>query len=62
MSQVKGGLTILREMANTLPPSEKKLADYILENPEDSIMLTALSLGKESGTSSAAVKIGRAHV
>lgn len=55
MSQVKGGLTILREMANTLPPSEKKLADYILENPEDSIMLTALSLGKESGTSSAAV-------
>src|SRR5699024_2602261 len=35
--------------------SEKKLADYILENPEDSIMLTALSLGKESGTSSAAV-------
>ncbi|HLR61389.1 MAG TPA: MurR/RpiR family transcriptional regulator [Lentibacillus sp.] len=52
---MKGGLTILREMANTLPPSEKKLADYILENPEDSIMLTALSLGKESGTSSAAV-------
>jgi len=55
LSQVKGGLTILREMAHTLPPSERKLADYILANPEESIMLTALTLGEKSGTSSAAV-------
>ncbi|SFB32490.1 transcriptional regulator, RpiR family [Lentibacillus halodurans] len=55
MSQVKGGLTILREMVHTLPPSEKKLAQHILENPEESIMLTALALGEKSGTSSAAV-------
>ncbi|GGJ87152.1 putative HTH-type transcriptional regulator YbbH [Lentibacillus kapialis] len=55
MSQVKGGLTMLKEMVHTLPPSEKKLAEYILENPEESIMLTSLLLGKESGTSSATV-------
>ncbi|WP_010532082.1 MurR/RpiR family transcriptional regulator [Lentibacillus jeotgali] len=46
---------MLKEMVHSLPPSEKKLAEYILENPEESIMLTALSLGRESGTSSAAV-------
>lgn len=55
MSHVKGGLVILKEMLNSLPPSEKKIAQYILKNPEESILLTALALGQKSETSSAAV-------
>src|SRR5690625_3255973 len=55
MSYVKGGLVILKEMINSLPPSEKKIAKYILENPEKAILQTALMLGEESNTSSAAV-------
>ncbi|ALX50701.1 RpiR family transcriptional regulator [Lentibacillus amyloliquefaciens] len=46
---------MLKDRVHALPPSEKKLAEYILKNPEEAIMLTAVSLGKESGTSSAAV-------
>ncbi|WP_404454470.1 MurR/RpiR family transcriptional regulator [Virgibacillus necropolis] len=55
MSHVKGGLVILNEMVNSLPPSEKKIAHYILNNPEESILLTSLALGEKSQTSSAAV-------
>ncbi|WP_010647728.1 MurR/RpiR family transcriptional regulator [Oceanobacillus massiliensis] len=55
MSHTKGGLVILKEMVNSLPPSERKIAEYILENPEESILLTALMLGERSKTSSAAV-------
>ncbi|WP_249870280.1 MurR/RpiR family transcriptional regulator [Oceanobacillus saliphilus] len=55
MSHIKGGLVILKEMVNSLPPSEKKIAMYILNNPEESILLTALMLGEKSKTSSAAV-------
>lgn len=55
MSHVKGGLVILNEMVNSLAPSEKKIAEYILAYPEESILLTALMLGEKSKTSSAAV-------
>ncbi|WP_027965356.1 MurR/RpiR family transcriptional regulator [Halalkalibacillus halophilus] len=55
MTHLKGGLVILKEMADHLPPSEQKIANYILKNPEASIMLTALMLGQKSETSSAAV-------
>lgn len=55
MSHVKGGLVILKEMVNSLAPSEKKIAEYILAYPEESILLTALMLGEKSNTSSAAV-------
>ncbi|ASN04671.1 MurR/RpiR family transcriptional regulator [Virgibacillus necropolis] len=55
MSHIKGGLVILKEMVNSLPPSEKKIAHYILNNPEESIHLTAMALGEKSQTSSAAV-------
>lgn len=55
MSHVKGGLVILNEMINNLPPSENKIAHYILNNPEESILLTSLALGEKSQTSSAAV-------
>lgn len=55
MSHIKGGLVILNEMVNSLAPSERKIAEYILSNPEESILLTALALGEKSNTSSAAV-------
>ncbi|PAV31070.1 RpiR family transcriptional regulator [Virgibacillus profundi] len=50
-----GGLVILTEMLPLLPPSEKKIANYIIEHPHKAITLTAMELGKRSSTSSAAV-------
>jgi len=50
-----GGLVILTEMLPSLPPSEKKIASYIIENPQEAISLTANELGKRSATSGAAV-------
>ncbi len=55
MSFMTGGLVMLQEMHDNLPPSEKKIALYILENPQETITLTASELGKRSSTSSAAV-------
>ncbi|MBS4207911.1 MurR/RpiR family transcriptional regulator [Bacillus sp. FJAT-50079] len=50
-----GGLVILTEMLPQLPPSEKKIATYIIEHPNEAILLTAMELGKRSSTSGAAV-------
>lgn len=50
-----GGLVMLAEMLSALPPSERKLASYILEYPQESIAMTATELGKNSTTSGAAV-------
>lgn len=50
-----GGLTMLSEMLPLLPPSERKIASYILENPHEAVSLTASELGKKSLTSGAAV-------
>ena len=55
MSSANGGLVMLNEMVNTLPPSEKKIARYILNHPQEAISLTAVELGKRSSTSGAAV-------
>lgn len=55
MNSVKGGLVILNEMLETLTPSEKKLAEYIIAHPKESIRLTASALGEKSQTSGAAV-------
>lgn len=55
MSHIKGGIVILKEMLNNLPPSEKKIAQYILDHPEEAILQTALMIGEKSNTSSAAV-------
>ncbi|SET06918.1 transcriptional regulator, RpiR family [Oceanobacillus limi] len=55
MSFMTGGLVMLTEMLPLLPPSEKKIASYIIENPEEAVTLTALELGKRSSTSGAAV-------
>src|SRR5699024_3203224 len=49
------GLMRLTEMLDALPLSEKKIAKYILEHPQESISLTANELSKRSSTSSAAV-------
>lgn len=50
-----GGIIILKEMLPNLPPSEKKIASYIIESPQEAISLTANELGKRSATSGAAV-------
>src|SRR5690625_2951683 len=55
MSHIKGGLIALKQMIISLPPSEQKIAYYNLKNPEQAILLTAMSLGEKSDTSSAAV-------
>lgn len=55
MSFMTGGLGMLKEMLPKLPPSERKIAEYILENPQEAINLTAIELGERSATSGAAV-------
>jgi len=55
MVYMTGGLMRIKEMLASLPPSEKKIAKYILENPQEIISLTANELGKKSFTSGAAV-------
>ena len=52
---VNGGILMLSEMLPTLPPSEKKIAMYIISNPQETVSLTAKELGKRSLTSGAAV-------
>jgi len=52
---MNAGIQMLQAMFDRLPPSEKKIAKYILNHPEKAITMTALELGKESQTSSAAV-------
>ncbi len=55
MSKANGGLMILREMKDQLPPSERKIAEYILAEPEKAIQMTAVGIGEASQTSGAAV-------
>lgn len=55
MAKMNGGLVMLTEMLSNLPPSEEKIARYIIENPEKAITLTAVELGNKSLTSGAAV-------
>ncbi|PTL38523.1 MurR/RpiR family transcriptional regulator [Alkalicoccus saliphilus] len=46
---------MLQEIQHKLPPSEKKVAEFIISSPHHAISLTATQLGEESRTSSAAV-------
>ncbi|MFD1414428.1 MurR/RpiR family transcriptional regulator [Oceanobacillus jeddahense] len=55
MVYMTGGLMRINEMLPNLSPSGKKIAMYILENPQEIISLTANELGKRSSTSGAAV-------
>lgn len=55
VSFLSGGLVMLTEMQSKLPPSEQKIAVYILKYPQESLSMTASELGKKSKTSGAAV-------
>ena len=55
MAISSGGLVIVKEMRQLLPPSEQKIADYILANPEKIVTMTVSELGEMSQTSGAAV-------
>ncbi|MFD1020022.1 MurR/RpiR family transcriptional regulator [Thalassobacillus hwangdonensis] len=55
MGRTRAGIFMIEEMKQKLPPSERKIAEYILEHPEQAIRMTATELGKVSQTSSAAV-------
>ena len=55
VSSLTGGLLMITDMLSSLPPSERKLAQYILDHPHDAIQFTAHELGERSSTSSAAV-------
>ncbi|OLN21974.1 RpiR family transcriptional regulator [Domibacillus antri] len=50
-----GALVLLEEMKELLPPSEQKIAEFILQKPEKVVRMTISELGEESQTSSAAV-------
>jgi DNA-binding MurR/RpiR family transcriptional regulator len=52
---LSGGLVMLHEIKSKLPPSEKKIAEFILDQPHEAIHCTATKLGELSSTSSAAV-------
>lgn len=51
----KGGLNMIRNMLETLPASERKIAEFILSNPESVVNSTANDLGAQASTSAAAV-------
>ena len=55
MAVSNGGLVLLNEMRQMLPPSEQKIADFILANPEQIVTMTISELGEMSQTSGAAV-------
>jgi DNA-binding MurR/RpiR family transcriptional regulator len=54
-SKVNGGLVRLKEMFKHLKPSEKKVAEYILSQPDHMIDLSIAQLAEYSGASQAAV-------
>lgn len=52
---LQGGLLLLQEVLNDLPASERKVAQFILNNPKHFIALSITELAEESGTSAAGV-------
>ncbi len=52
---MNGGLVRLREVFDSLTPSEKKVADYILNSPDKLINLSVAQLSQNSGGSQAAI-------
>jgi DNA-binding MurR/RpiR family transcriptional regulator len=50
-----GALKMIESVLDQLPGSERKIAEYILEHPQDAINETANQLGAATGTSGAAV-------
>ena len=52
---MNGCLLKVKEAFDTLKPSEKKVADYILNFPEEALGLSITELSERSGTSKAAI-------
>lgn len=52
---ISGGLAMVKNVINDLPESEKKIASFILYNPNAVLTMTAAELGDASSTSSSAV-------
>lgn len=52
---ISGALAMIKNVINDLPDSEKKIATFILFNPNDVLTMTAAELGDASNTSSSAV-------
>ena len=52
---LEGGLVLLEESLHELPVAEKKVARYILDNPEDFIKANITDVAEKSGSSIAAV-------
>lgn len=50
-----GGLKMIQNMLEALPASERKIARFILDNPETVVNSTANELGTQANTSAAAV-------
>jgi DNA-binding MurR/RpiR family transcriptional regulator len=54
-SSLIGGLVMIDEVIDRLPPSERKVAQFILEHPYETVYSTVSEIGQLSQTSSAAV-------
>lgn len=52
---MNGGLVRLREILNAITPSERKVADFILQDPQRIVGMSVAQLSQESGGSQAAV-------
>ncbi|XJZ29163.1 MurR/RpiR family transcriptional regulator [Bacillota bacterium Lsc_1132] len=50
-----GGLNMIQNMLGQLPTSERKIAEYILENPQSILNSTVNDIGAQANTSGAAV-------
>ncbi|MFA6774827.1 MAG: MurR/RpiR family transcriptional regulator [Sphaerochaetaceae bacterium] len=55
LTDMEGSLTRLRQLQNELSPSETKVAETILSDPEQVINLTITELAAASGSSTAAI-------
>jgi len=52
---LRGGLRLIKETIDTISPSERLAAQYILENPEKMVGMTVSELAEASGASQSAV-------
>ncbi|CAM3037851.1 MurR/RpiR family transcriptional regulator [Paenibacillus sediminis] len=52
---MNGGLVRLREVCETLNPSERKVATFILQHPDQMVQMSVAELAESSGASQAAI-------
>lgn len=55
MNNNKGGIPRIRSEYSSLPPSEKKVADYVLDNPENIIYLSVSELADKVDVSDSTI-------